>query len=62
VVERIHKLVAEVKRDSFTRLGKPKSLKHALSGYWPRRINDEYRMVYKVEGGALLLAQLPYHY
>jgi len=33
-----------------------------LTGFWSRRINHEHRMVYKIEGGALLLAQLRYHY
>jgi toxin YoeB len=42
--------------------GKPEPLKHGLSGYWSRRINDEHRMVYKVEAYVLFLAQLRYHY
>ena len=62
VVERIDKLIAEVKREPFSGVGKPEPLKHALSGYWSRRINDEHRMVYKIEDGSLLLAQLRYHY
>ena len=62
IVERINKLISEVRRDPFAGVGKPEPLKHALSGFWSRRINDEHRMVYKVEGGALLLAQLRYHY
>jgi toxin YoeB len=62
MVERINKLIAEVKREPFSGVGKPEQLKHALSGYWSRRINDEHRMVYKIEGGSLLLAQLRYHY
>jgi toxin YoeB len=62
LVERINKLIAEVKREPFSGVGKPEPLKHALSGYWSRRINDEHRMVYKIEGGSLLLAQLRYHY
>jgi toxin YoeB len=33
-----------------------------VSGFWSRRLNDEHRMVYKIDGGALLLAQLRYHY
>jgi toxin YoeB len=61
MVERINKLIGEVKREPFAGIGKPEPLKHALSGFWSRRINDEYRMVYKVEGNALLLAQLRYH-
>jgi toxin YoeB len=62
LVERINKLIAEVQRDPFAGVGKPEPLKHALSGFWSRRINDEHRLVYKVEGGSLLIAQLRYHY
>ena len=62
MVERINKLVAEVMREPFSGLGKPEPLKHALSGYWSRRIDDERRMVYKIENGCLSLAQLRYHY
>ena len=62
MVERINKLIREAQREPFTSLGKPEPLKHALSGYWSRRITAEHRMVYKREGDALLLAQLRYHY
>ena len=43
-------------------LGKPESLKHALSGYWSRRITDEHRIVYKAMDDQILIAQLKYHY
>lgn len=62
IVERINKLIQEVKREPFSGLGKPEPLKHALSGFWSRRITDEHRMVYRVEADALLLAQLRYRY
>jgi toxin YoeB len=62
VVERINKLIREIERTPFEGIGKPEALKHALSGYWSRRINDEHRIVYKVEDEALLIAQLRYHY
>jgi toxin YoeB len=62
MVERINKLIAEVMREPFSGVGKPELLKHALSGYWSRRINDEQRVVYKIEDGSLSLAQLRYHY
>ena len=38
------------------------TLKHALAGYWSRRITDEHRMVYRLDQDALLTAQLRYHY
>jgi toxin YoeB len=62
MVERINKLIQEVRRDPFTGVGKPEPLKHALAGFWSRRITDEHRMVYRVEGDSLLIAQLRYHY
>ena len=62
LLERINRLIRETQREPYTGLGKLEPLKHALSGFWSRRITEEHRMVYKVEGDALLLAQLRYHY
>ena len=61
MVKRIHELIAATKTDPFAGIGKPEPLKHALAGFWSRRITDEHRMVYKVEKDALLIAQLRYH-
>jgi toxin YoeB len=55
-------LIKEASRTPFAGSGKLEALKHALSGYWSRRINDEHRMVYRVDGDSLLIAQLHYHY
>ena len=62
MLKRINQLIQEIQREPFTGIGKPEPLKHALSGYWSRRINDEHRIVYKVEADALLIAQLRHHY
>lgn len=62
VVQRINALIRDIQRAPFEGVGKPEPLKHALSGYWSRRINDEHRIVYKTEGDAILVAQLRYHY
>ncbi len=62
VVQRINDLIKEITRTPYSGKGKPEPLKHALAGYWSRRINDEHRIVYKVADGALLIAQLRYHY
>jgi toxin YoeB len=59
---RINALIKETTRTPFTGTGKPEALKHALAGYWSRRITDEHRMIYKVEGNSLMIAQLRYHY
>jgi toxin YoeB len=62
MLKRINQLIQEIQREPFAGIGKPEPLKHALSGYWSRRINDEHRIVYKVENDALLIAQLRHHY
>ena len=62
VVERINNLIKEAQREPFAGIGKPEPLKHALAGYWSRRITDEHRMVYKIDGDSMLIAQLRYHY
>lgn len=62
LVQRINGLIKEMSRTPHSGTGKPEPLKHALSGYWSRRINDEHRIVYKSADGALLIVQLRYHY
>ncbi|MHB1343223.1 MAG: Txe/YoeB family addiction module toxin [Thermoleophilia bacterium] len=62
ILHRINALIGDIQRNPFDGVGKPEPLKYALSGYWSRRITDEHRLVYKVEGDTLLLAQLRYHY
>jgi toxin YoeB len=62
ITRRIHELIKDTTRNLFSGIGKPEPLRFALTGYWSRRIDGEHRMVYKVEGNNLLLAQLRYRY
>lgn len=62
MVDRINKLIRETQREPFSGVGKPEPLKHALSGFWSRRITNEHRMVYRVEGDQLQIALLRFHY
>lgn len=62
ILERINTLIKEIQRSPFGGIGKPEPLKHGLSGHWSRRIDDEHRIVYKVDADSLLIAQLRYHY
>ena len=55
-------LIKDIKRNPFLGLGKPEPLKHELSGYWSRRINDEHRLVYKVTDTMIIRASCKYHY
>ena len=62
ILKRINRLINEIMRDPFTGTGKPEPLKHGLSGYWSRRINDDHRIVYRPAEDAILIAQLRFHY
>ena len=62
VLKRINRLIQEIQRDPFTGIGKPEPLKHALSGFWSRRIDERHRLVYAVSGVTLLIAQCRDHY
>ena len=62
LLKRINSLIKEISRTPFEGAGKPEPLRYALAGYWSRRINDEHRLVYKVENKSVLIAQVRFHY
>ena len=62
LVKRINELFKDAVRNPYSGIGKPEPLRHALSGFWSRRISDEHRMVYRVAGENLEIAQLRFHY
>ena len=62
ILTRINLLIQEIQRSPFEGFGRPESLRHGLSGYWSRRINEEHRMVYRVDDDTLFAVQLRYHY
>ena len=62
ILQRINRLINEIRRDPFAGIGKPEPLRHALTGYWSRRIDAEHRIVYSINAGDLLIAKLRHHY
>ena len=61
-LKRINTLIKDIKRSTTEGIGKPEPLKFSLSGYWSRRIDEENRLVYKIEGNNIYLIQCRYHY
>lgn len=61
-LKRINRLIDDVLRDPFTGIGKPEQLRHVLSGAWSRRITEEHRLVYLVDGDDVVILQARYHY
>lgn len=62
LLERLNGLIRECTRTPFAGTGKPEPLRRSLAGWWSRRLTREHRLVYRVEDGALLIAQCRYHY
>jgi len=62
IYQRIVNLILDTLRQPFTGIGKPEPLKYELKGYWSRRINDEHRLVYKVDSEAITIISCKYHY
>lgn len=50
VITRIKLPIKEIRRTPFQGLGKPEPLKFDLKGLWSRRITQEHRLVYKING------------
>nr|WP_281847112.1 Txe/YoeB family addiction module toxin [Glycomyces algeriensis] len=62
IVKRINTLIKDIQRNGNEGIGKPEPLRHGFHGLWSRRITQEHRLIYKVEEGAVHIAQCRYHY
>lgn len=62
ILKTINELLKDISRSPYEGTGKPEPLKHALSGFWSRRITDEHRLVYRVENNVVKVAAARYHY
>jgi toxin YoeB len=62
LIRRINDLLKDIVRSPYEGIGKPEPLRHALAGFWSRRITDEHRLVYRIKGQNLEIVQLRYHY
>lgn len=61
-VTRINRLIDDILRDPFDGIGKPEALRHAFAGTWSRRITEEHRIVYLVDGDDIVILQARYQY
>ena len=61
-LKRINQLIRDAERDPFNGIGKPEPLKGDLSGFWSRRIDEENRLVYRLNNGILEILSCKGHY
>jgi toxin YoeB len=66
IIKKIELLLNNILETPFKGLGKPEPLKGNFSGCWSRRITQEHRLIYKVEGEGknmiITILQCRYHY
>jgi toxin YoeB len=62
MLKRINRLIEDAVRDPASGIGKPEPLRRLLSGCWSRRIGEEHRLVYLVDGDDLVILQARYCY
>ena len=62
ILRKVNQLIRDIQRNPFTGIGKPEPLKYGFSGGWSRRITDEHRLVYGIEGDTLVILQCRFHY
>ena len=61
-LKRIRILLEVISQTPYTGIGKPEALKFNYSGMWSRRIDQEHRIIYKVEDSVIQIVSLRKHY
>ena len=62
ILRRINVLLRDIERNGNDGIGKPEPLRHEFQGYWSRRITDEHRLIYRIEGDQILIVACRHHY
>ena len=62
LLARSNELIRAIQRDPFKGIGKPEPLRGSWTGFWSRRIDRQQRLVYRVEGEMVQIAQCRFHY
>ena len=62
MAKQLLRLIEENRRDPFEGAGKPEPLRGELSGWWSKRIDQEHRLIYRMENDRLIIAQARGHY
>nr|WP_254221256.1 Txe/YoeB family addiction module toxin [Brevibacterium luteolum] len=62
ILKRVNTLIDACLREPFAGIGKPEQLKYGAQGAWSRRITEEHRLVYLVDGDDVVILQARYHY
>ena len=61
-LKRINKLIDDICRSGNEGIGKPEPLLGNLSGFWSRRINEQDRLIYRIDEENIYIISCRFHY
>ena len=61
-LKRINELLKDISRNPYEGIGKPEPLKFNYAGFWSRRIDEEHRLIYRVEDDEIQIVKCRFHY
>lgn len=61
-LKRINQILQDIIRNGYEGIGKPEPLRHDFQGFWSRRIDENNRIVYRIDGEKIMIAQCGSHY
>ena len=61
-LKRINELIKDIARNPFSGIGKPEPLKFKYAGFWSRRIDEEHRLIYRVQDAEIQIVKCRFHY
>ena len=56
-LKRINALLKDIERNGYDGIGKPERLTGDLSAYWSRRIDEQNRIVYRIDSDTIKIVQ-----
>lgn len=62
MLQKINALLKDISRTPFSGIGKPEALKHKYRGFWSRRIDQEHRLIYKINEDEIQIVKCRFHY
>ena len=61
-LKRINRLLQDIDRNGYQCTGKPEPLSGDLAGFWSVRIDEKNRIVFRIHGDTVEIAQCGTHY
>jgi toxin YoeB len=61
-LKRINELVKDISRNPYDGIVKHEALKFNYTGFWSRRIDEEHRLIFRVDDDEILIVKCRFHY